>query len=94
MRVISSVLINVVDSCDDSREIEFEVEINEEVVKDFLEYASNDYGKFEDRDIDDWAIFLCRCSEFREYVEEVYADKINEQSYYQHHMTEFDSSDK
>ena len=94
MSVISSLLIDVVDSNNDSRIIEFEVEINEEVVKDFLEYASNDYGKYEDRDIDDWTIFLCCCHEFREYVEEVYADKINEQSYYQHHMTEFDSSDK
>ena len=91
MGVISSVLINVVDSCDDSREIEFEVEINEEVVKDFLEYASKDYGKYEDQDIDDWALFLCGCNEFREYVEEVYSDQINERSYYHHNIGEFDS---
>lgn len=91
MEKVSYAIINVADPGEEGKTIEFELELTEKIVKDFIGSSSKDYGPFESHDLDEWADLLEKESDFVSYVEEVFETEIDEKSYHRHHISEFDT---
>ena len=91
MADITFMMVSVTDPGFEGRTMDFEFELTEKIVKDYIDNSSKDYGKFECHDIDEWAEILEKDPEFVSYIEEVYETEIEERSCHHHHISEFDN---